>query len=69
MTGPVLTTERAAEYCGIKPKTLYNLKSLGLGPKSYKQGRLNVFYPADLDRWLATRIEPVHDRTPAVAHL
>lgn len=54
--GPVLTTKRAAEYCGIAVQTLYNLISLGEGPKACKQGRLNAFYPVDLDAWLATRI-------------
>ena len=47
--GPVLTTRRAAEYCGIAHRTLRNLLALNRGPKSFKQGRLNVFYPADLD--------------------
>lgn len=54
--GPVLTTARAAEYCGIAVQTLYNLLSAGEGPKAFKQGRLNVFYPVDLDDWLAGRI-------------
>ncbi|MGN6200497.1 helix-turn-helix transcriptional regulator [Humibacter sp.] len=58
MAGPVLRTQGAAQYCGIAAKTLYNLKSLGQGPKSYKQGRLNVFYPSDLDEWLSKRITP-----------
>lgn len=54
--GPVLTTKRAAEYCGIAVQTLYNHLSQGTGPKQLKQGRLNVFYPSDLDRWLESRI-------------
>ncbi len=54
--GPVLTTARAAEYCGIALQTLYNLLSAGDGPKAFKQGRLNVFYPVDLDAWLASRV-------------
>ncbi len=54
--GGVLTTARAAEYCGLKRQTLYNLKHAGLGPKAYKQGRLTVYYPADLDQWLASRL-------------
>lgn len=55
-TGPVLTTRRAAEYCGIAVQTLYNLISEGAGPKTFKQGRLNAFYASDLDAWLSTRI-------------
>ena len=54
--GPVLTTRGAAAYCGVAHQTLRNLLALKRGPKSFKQGRLNVFYPADLDAWLATRI-------------
>lgn len=54
--GPVLTTRGAAAYCGIAHQTLRNLLALKQGPKSFKQGRLNVFYSADLDAWLAGRI-------------
>jgi predicted DNA-binding transcriptional regulator AlpA len=54
--GPVLNTRRAAEYCGIAVQTLYNELSNGNGPELHKQGRLNAFYPADLDAWLATRV-------------
>lgn len=60
--GQVLTTRRAAEYCGIAPQTLYNLLAAGAGPKVFKQGRLNVFYPVDLDVWLQGRVTD-----PAVA--
>ena len=56
MVGPVLTVKRAAEYCGLSTQTLYNLKNKGEGPKAYKQGRLTVYYPADLDAWLTARL-------------
>ncbi|RKE60432.1 helix-turn-helix domain-containing protein [Microbacterium sp. AG238] len=55
-TGPVLSTRRAAEYCGIAHQTLRNLLAAGRGPKMFKQGRLNVFYPVDLDAWMTTRV-------------
>ena len=55
-TGPVLTTKRAAEYCGIAEQTLRNLLHEGHGPARYKQGRKNAFYPADLDEWLSSRL-------------
>ncbi|WP_336642286.1 helix-turn-helix transcriptional regulator [Microbacterium sp. MMO-56] len=61
-TGPVLSAKRAAEYCGISVKTLYNLLSLrhagdaDAAPKPYKHGQLTVFYSADLDAWLSGRI-------------
>lgn len=54
--GPVLTTKGAAEYCGLKPQTMRDLLHKGAGPKRFKQGRLNVFYPEDLDQWLASRV-------------
>lgn len=54
--GPVLTTKQAAEYVGLKPQTLRFMKWEGTGPVSYKQGRLNVYYPADLDAWLKSRL-------------
>lgn len=56
MTGPVLTTARAAEYVGLKPQTMRRLKHEGNGPKAYKHGRLTVYYPADLDAWLEKRL-------------
>ncbi len=54
--GPVLNTKQAAEYVGYKPQTLRRLKCEGNGPKAFKQGRLNVYYPADLDAWLKSRL-------------
>ncbi|WP_036322774.1 helix-turn-helix domain-containing protein [Microbacterium gubbeenense] len=56
--GPVLPTAKAAEYVGLKPQTLRKLRHLGQGPAAFKQGRLNVYYPADLDDWLADRLTP-----------
>jgi len=61
MTGPVLTTEGAAAYCGLAEQTLRNLIHEGRGPKRYKQGRKNAFYAADLDEWLNSRLTPVTD--------
>lgn len=54
--GPVKTTKQAAEYVGLKPQTLRRLKHENAGPVAFKQGRLNVYYPADLDAWLAARL-------------
>lgn len=56
-SGPVLTTKGAAAYCGIAVQTLYNELSSGTGPKAFKQGRLNAFYAADLDKWLQSRVK------------
>lgn len=54
--GPVLTTRDAAKYSGLAYQTFRNLLAAGEGPKKFKQGALNVFYPVDLDAWLATRV-------------
>ncbi|AXA95417.1 helix-turn-helix domain-containing protein [Microbacterium sp. PM5] len=63
--GPVLTTDRAAEYIGVSTSTLYTFVSLDArrpegaprrGPKAFKQGKKNVFYPVDLDAWLAEHV-------------
>jgi predicted DNA-binding transcriptional regulator AlpA len=56
MSGPVLTSKAAAEYCGMAVQTLYNLISRGAGPKHYKQGKRNAFYAADLDAWNQARL-------------
>lgn len=58
MTGRVLDTVKAADYCGLAVGTMYNLRSTGEGPKAYKHGRKTVYYPADLDVWLASRLTP-----------
>lgn len=58
MSGPVLTSRAAAEYCGMAVQTLYNLISQGQGPKHYKQGKRNAFYAADLDEWNRQRLVP-----------
>lgn len=63
MTGPVLTSKAAAEYCGLAVQTLYNLISQGQGPKHYKQGKRNAFYATDLDDWNKARLVPAEDRT------
>lgn len=54
--GPVLNTKQAAEYLATTPGMMRKLKCLGEGPRVYKQGRLNVYYPADLDAWLQSRL-------------
>lgn len=54
--GPVHNTRAAATYCGLAYQTFRNLLAQGAGPKAFKQGRLNAFYPSDLDDWLASRI-------------
>lgn len=64
MTGPVLTSKAAAEYCGMALQTLYNLISQGAGPKYYKQGKRNAFYATDLDAWNQARLVLVEVAIP-----
>lgn len=59
MTGPVLRSQDAARYCGLSYGHWRVLLSQGEGPRHYKHGRLNVFYPSDLDAWLSERLVPV----------
>ncbi len=56
--GPVLRSAQAAEYVGLAEQTLRKLKHLGEGPQAYKHGSLTVYYPEDLDLWLAKRLVP-----------
>jgi excisionase family DNA binding protein len=64
MTGPVLRARDAAKYCGISYGTLRNLLHQGFGPRGYKNGSLNVFYPSDLDEWLRARLVPMASPSP-----
>lgn len=59
MTGPVLRAQDAAKYVGLSYSRFRQLLCFGEGPNGFKQGRLNVFYPADLDAWLTSRLVPI----------
>jgi len=53
----LLTVAAAAEYLGIKPKTLYALRSQGIGPPSIRIGR-SIRYSTDaLQAWLQDQEE------------
>lgn len=52
-----LDTEEAAEYLGLKPKTLLNLRLQGLGPRATKLGRRVVYRLADLEEYLLANRE------------
>ena len=59
MTGPVLRSQDAAKYVGLSYSYFRVLLASGEGPRGYKNGALNVFYPADLDAWLEMRLTPI----------
>lgn len=56
--GPLLDTPHAAAYCGLAPGTMYNLAYQGEGPVAHKHGRRTVYYPVDLDVFLAAKVFP-----------
>ena len=48
----LLTTEEAAEYLHLSPRTLERYRVTGEGPKYLKVGRRVFYRRGDLDRWL-----------------
>ncbi len=48
-------TRAQAERLGLRPKTLDNWRSQGVGPPFYKIGSRVVYDDVDVDRWLAQR--------------
>jgi len=48
-----LTSDAAAEYCGIGMSTFEKLRCYGGGPAYYKLGRRVVYDRTDLDAWIA----------------
>lgn len=48
----LLTLAEAAEYLGVKVKTLYEWRRLRKGPPSLQVGRLVKYRVDDLDAWL-----------------
>lgn len=60
---PVMRTEEAAEYIGVRPKTLLNWRSLRKGPVAVKQGRLLAYRQSDLDAYLEAHTESTPGKT------
>ncbi|MGC4960034.1 helix-turn-helix transcriptional regulator [Gordonia sp. DT101] len=48
-----MTAPQAAKYLGVSKQTLYNLRSAGSGPASYKIGQKLFFDRRDLDLYIA----------------
>lgn len=53
MNDKYLTTQEAAEYLSLSPRTMEGFRLKGGGPKFYRRGRLVRYKQADLDAWLA----------------
>ena len=51
----LLNTEEAAPLIGVEPKTAENWRSLGVGPRFIRAGRLIKYDPADIETWKAAR--------------
>ncbi|MFP5077037.1 helix-turn-helix transcriptional regulator [Rhizobium sp. YIM 134829] len=51
---PKLRTEQAGKYTGFASSTLEKLRLTGGGPAYIKIGKVVVYDPDDLDRWLAS---------------
>ncbi len=51
---PLGTTEQVAEYLGITPAALYQLRYLGRAPKAAKVGTRLRWRWTDVDAWLAS---------------
>jgi excisionase family DNA binding protein len=55
MTDEVMTTEEAAAYLKISPRTFASLRKAGEGPPGALVGRQWRYRRVDLDQWLAER--------------
>ena len=51
LKSPFLTTEEAAEYLRIEPKTLHNMRWRGQGPNYHKHGGRVFYHVRGLLRW------------------
>lgn len=51
----LLTTEEAAKYLRLSPRTLERYRVTGEGPRFLKVGRLVFYRQSDLDEWLKNK--------------
>ena len=52
---PLLSEPRAAEVCGVNPKTLARRRWSGDGPVFVQIGSRILYRPDDLEAWLQSR--------------
>jgi len=50
-----VTTEGAAKYCGLAPRTLEMMRCQGRGPRYTKLGKV-FYFIKDLDTWIESRV-------------
>ncbi len=55
---PLLTTEEAAAYLGMKKRTLESWRDLGKGPRHVQMGKFVRYHLDVLDAWITTKGQP-----------
>lgn len=56
-TEEMLTVEEAAEVLGVQVQRMYNLRTLGQGPVSYRRGRRLVYPRCGLVAYLTRELQ------------
>ena len=52
----LLNQREAAELCRLSTRTLERWRVTGFGPIFVKCGRRVLYRPADIDKWISTRL-------------
>ena len=55
---PVLTTSELAEYLGLQPQAIYDMRTDGRGPFGIRVGREIRYRVSDIRQWLERLHEP-----------
>ena len=55
---PVLTTSELAEYLGLQPQAIYDMRTDGRGPSGIRVGREIRYRVSDIRQWLDGLHEP-----------
>lgn len=53
----LLSIEEVAEYLGVSPRTIWEWKGTGYGPKRIRIGRRTWFRESDVQSWVANQDE------------
>ncbi|MEU1970890.1 helix-turn-helix domain-containing protein [Microbacterium sp. NPDC019599] len=54
----VLTTSELAEYLGVKPQVIYDLRRTGEGPRGFHVGKELRYCVPEIRAWLESRADP-----------
>ncbi len=58
---PMLTTKELADYLGVAPQAIHDLRTAGRGPRGIKVGRELRFRTSEIQAWLDRMAEPSED--------